>query len=517
MVAETNMLSGTDPRKIAIDVDRVLARQQSHYGIIDLGSNSIRLVVYDELSRSPFPRFNEKSLVALGAGLDDQGRFTGKAMDDAMHALRRFATIADAMDVPRIDIIATEATRRARNGDELIDQIKAETGLSPRILSGEEEAKFASLGVISGFYQPIGLVGDIGGGSLEVAEVLGDRVGERMTSLPLGALPVKRMIEEDFDKAKAAIDEMLDGNLPPLLTNPVFYAVGGGWRALARIHIAMNKHPIGVVHGYSLPAVEISKLAKRIAKMTPDKVAALPDVPSRRINTLSASALVLWRVLRKLKPEVLVFSAFGLREGWLFSQLSQTEQYLDPLLEGAQSLGLPQARVPAFSAALGRWTDDLFPSESQADRRLRLSACALTDLAWRDHQKVRASESFMRLLEFPFIGISHAERAFLAIAVMARYGGKANGEVVSKIDGLLTQSEIQRAEILGRALLLGHRFSASVPHILEGSRIRIETDTVILEITEGGIVPDSDAVQARLRQLAKVIGVGGSEIVEASA
>jgi exopolyphosphatase/guanosine-5'-triphosphate,3'-diphosphate pyrophosphatase len=503
----------TEPRRIEIDTGRVLEHRPAHYGIIDLGSNSIRLVVYDDLTRAPFPRFNEKSLAALGASLDAEGRFTREAMDNALAAIRRFDAVAKAMDVPRIDVLATEATRKAKNGDELVAAIQQETGLKVRMITGEEEAYYSAVGVISGFFQPRGLVGDIGGGSLEVAEVLGDRVGDRRASMPLGALPVKAMLVNGLDVAKKSVDEVLEGALPPLLTKPVFYAVGGGWRALARIHIALNNHPVSVPHGYELPAKALSSLAKKIAKMSTGEIADLPDVPGRRVETLAASALVLWRVLRRLKPDQAVFSAFGLREGWLFSQLSEEEQYRDPLLEGAVSIGLPLARVPRFSEALGHWTEELFPGETLGERRIRLAVCALTDIAWRDHQKVRAMDSFLRLLEFPFIGISHAERAFLALAVMARYGGKVDDVVNERIGGLLSASEKQRAAILGRALLLGHRFSASVPEILAQSRLKIEADAVRLEVFEQANVPDSDAVQSRLRQLANATGITETEIV----
>ncbi len=503
------------PRIIEIDTDRVLERKQHHFGVIDIGSNSIRLVVYDDLSRAPFPRFNEKSLCALGAGMDKDGNFTDEAMARALNAVRRFDAIAKAMEVERVDVIATEATRRAKNGGEFIAAIEQATGLRARLLAGTEEAHYTALGVISGFYQPKGLVGDIGGGSLEVAEVLGDRVGERNASMPIGALPVKAIMDSTSGEAKKHIDQILSENLPPLLTEPVFYAVGGGWRAIARIHIAMNNVPVSVVHGYDVAAAEIRSLAKKIARMSRDEVAALPDVPSRRIDTLPAAALVMSRVLKNLKPERVVFSAHGLREGWLFAQLDEEEQYRDPLLEGAQAIGLPNARVPEFCKALSRWTDDLFPGETQSGRRLRLAVCALTDMAWRDHPKVRAAESFMRLLQFPFIGISHSERVFLAIAIMARYGGKIDAAAEPAITALLNPSEIRHAEILGRALLLGHRFSASVPEILEKGRLRIDADAVRLQVLDRESVPDSDAVQARLKQLAKAANVDGAEIVEA--
>lgn len=505
----------TAARVIEIDAARVLGTVQHHFAVIDIGSNSIRLVVYDDLSRAPFPRFNEKSMVALGAGLDRTGRLSDEGIAHALQGIRRFASIARAMEVEQVHVIATEATRRASNGSDLVAAIEAATGLRVRVLTGEEEATYAATGVISGFFRPKGLAGDFGGGSLEVAEVVGDRVGTRLVSMPLGALPAKAMMEAGTDDAKARIDAILKESLPPLLTDPVFYAIGGGWRALARVHIAMSGHPISVVHGYEIGADEARSFVKKIARMPPEAVAALLDVPPRRIATLPAAALVMSRVLKALKPDRVVFSATGLREGWLYAQLDTEEQFRDPLLEGALALALPQARVPAFTAALARWTDDLFPGETLSDRRLRLSVCALTDIAWRDHEKVRAIEAFLRLLQFPFVGLSHPERAFIATAVMARYGGTIDDRVRATTRTLLTASQLRRAEILGRVLLLGHRVSASVPDILAQVRVRLDSDAVRLEVRDPEQVPDSDAVQARLRQLARAVGVDGAEIVAA--
>jgi exopolyphosphatase/guanosine-5'-triphosphate,3'-diphosphate pyrophosphatase len=121
------------------------------------------------------------------------------------------------------------------------------------------------------------------------------------------------------------------------------------------------------------------------------------------------------------------------------------------------------------------------------------------------------------LLQFPFIGVSHPERAFLAVAIMARYGGSVDDTVRETTRNLLSPSQLRRAEILGRVLVLGHRFSASVPEILEQARIRLSSDAVRLEVLSSERIPDSDAVQARLRQLARVSGVDGAEIVQAAA
>ena len=498
---------GSVERPLELEPERILGRDRRHFAVVDIGSNSVRLVVYDQLGRAPIPRFNEKSLCGLGAGLDETGELSAEAIDDTVHALHRFCAIARAMDVGRIDVFATEAVRRAANGPALVAAIGERTGLAPQVLSGTEEAHYSALGVISGFYRPKGLVGDMGGGSLEVAEVLDDRVGERSVSLPLGTLPVQAMMAEGQASARQRIDEMLRKRLPPLLTEPVFFPVGGGWRALAHVHIATHSAPIKGVHGYEIDANEARALAKTIARAAPEEVAALPGVPSRRVETLPAAALVLERVLKSLKPERVVFSALGVREGWLYAQLAPEEQYRDPLIEGAQAFASPWARVPEFGAALSRWTDDLFPGEAAADRRLRLAACALSDIAWQDHTDVRAVESFRRLVQFPLIAITHPERVFLGAAIHARYGGKPDEPALAPAIDLLTPSQLRRAQILGRALLLGYRFSGSVPEILDGARLRIGADEVCVEVQSSESVPDSDAVRARLKQLAKAVGV----------
>lgn len=503
-------------RPLDLDPERADRAGRKHVAVVDLGSNSVRLVIYDSLSRAPFPRFNEKSLCHLGAGLAETGRLSDTAIEATRRAVSRFAAIAIAMDVERTDLIATEAIRKASNGQELIAKLARDTGLDVRILSEAEEARFAALGVVSGFYRPRGLVGDMGGGSLEVAEVIDDQVGERWVSLPVGALPVTALMEKHGKEAKAAVDEMLGDRLPPLLTEPTFFMVGGGWRALARVHMALNNAPVKVAHNYELDLKEAREFAKKLWRMSPSEIAALPDVPSRRLQTLPAAALVLDRVLKKLRPERVMCSALGLREGWLYAGLPEEERYLDPLIEGAQNFGLLRARVPAFGQALVHWTDDLFLGEMHHEKRLRVAACALSDIAWSDHRGVQAQQSFDRILRFPFVGIDHAERLWLAATVYARYNGDFSTRALQPAKQVLSPADLRRAEILGRAMLLAYRFSGSVPEILATTALRIETDCVCLVTDDAVRAPDSDAVRTRIKQLAKALGVSQSEIIEGS-
>jgi exopolyphosphatase / guanosine-5'-triphosphate,3'-diphosphate pyrophosphatase len=402
------------------------------------------------------------------------------------------------------------------NGGDLVAAIRAATGLETRVLTGEEEATYTALGVISGFFQPKGLVGDVGGGSLEVAEVVGDRVGERWTSMPLGSLPVKAMMAEGLGPAKKRIDAILAGELPPLLTEPVFYAVGGGWRAFARIHIALAKAPISAVHGYEVDAEDALNLARKIAKMTPEEVAALPDLPEPPHR-----------------------HAAGRRPGALPRAAQPPARARGLLrLRPARGLALRPARpggaVPR-PAARGR------PVDRPADRpgaRVQRSARPLDrrPLPRRDAGRPPPAAFGLRAhrhgLARPREGPRHGELPPPAAVPLHRHhpsrtrlprGGdhgplrrqrRRHGARPRR--GLLGPAELRRAEILGRVLLLGHRFSASVPAILDGARIRIDADAVRLEIRDAGLVPDSDAVQTRLRQLAKVCGTETAEIVTAA-
>ena len=508
------MDTAEEPRRpLDLDPGRVLRADRPHYAIIDIGSNSVRLMVYDQLGRAPMPRFNEKSLCRLAEGLAQTGVIAPDGFHRTVEAMRRFRAIADAMGVSRLDVTATEAIRRAANGPALAARITAETGLDVRILSGAEEARYAALGVISGFFRPVGTVGDMGGGSLEVTEAIDDRVGENWVSLPLGALPVEAMLADGLSAAKRRIDEILRRSLDRTLARPVFYPVGGGWRALAKAHIEAVDAPVRVVHGYTLKASVARDFAKSLSRLSPAKLTATPGVPARRARTLPAAALLMDRVLKHLAPERVVFSALGLREGLLYAQLGQAEQYLDPLVEGAQLIGLPLARVPEFAPALAAWTADLFPGETPAEARLRVAVCALSDIAWRDAPDLRAEESFRRLLTLPFIGVDHAERVFIAAAIHACYSGRPDARWLSPAIGLLSPAAQRRAQILGRTIQLAYRFSGVVPAVLAGARLRVESDCVRLEVASAARAPDSEVVVDRLRWLAAAIGVKRTEIV----
>ncbi len=490
----------------------------SPVAVIDIGSNSVRLVIYDDLSRAPFPRFNEKSLCGLGRDLDTTGELPEEAIAATVNAVHRYCAIAQAMQAHRIDVIATEAVRGASNGDTLVQAIKERTGRTTRILTGAEEARYAALGVAAGFWRPAGIVGDLGGGSLELSS-LEPRidnlpiVSPATTSLPLGALRLKPLLAVDPRAAKKHLDDIFAKRPWGDASTDRFYVVGGGWRALARVYLARQQAPLRVVHGLELDLETTRQLTKSILKLSPEEIAQLPGVPSRRVETIQAAALALDRLVKAMQPGRVVFSALGLREGWLFACLPPEQQALDPLLVGAAAFGRPRARVPHIGEAMQDWTAPLFAGETEAEARLRLAACELSDFGWRDHPELRALQSFHRLTQFPFTGLAHAERVFIATAIYSRYGGSDSEPEIQTVLQLLTPAERQRAIVLGSALQLGYRFSGSVPELLTHARLALAGDTLRLIVSTLEDVPDSDPVRQRLKSVAKALGLHRTEIV----
>ncbi len=494
------------------------------FAVADVGSNSVRLVVYEHLARAPLPLFNEKAMCGLGRGLAATGRLNAEGVECALRALRRFAHIAEAMGAETLDVVATEAVRRAANGPEFLEAARAACGTEVHVLSGTEEARTAAAGVAFGFFEPDGVSGDLGGGSVDLARVGPDGPSPPYGSLPLGTLPVGEALARDGRAAAERLVEERLASLPWLegaARGRAFYVVGGGWRALGRVSIAAADVPLKVVHDYALSAGEAARLGRRLARLSQAELASLPGMPRRRTETLQAAALVFEKVVQRLAPERVVFSAFGLREGRLFGHLGPEELARDPLIAGAELFGRSRARVPEIGDAVARWTVPLFLSEDAQARRLRLAACALSDTGWRGHPDGRALEAFFRIVQYPFVGLSHAERAFLAYAIHARYRGEPDDPFVRPALTLLAEPARRRAELLGAGLQLAYRISGGVPDLLDGSRLELLGDEggsggeVVLHLAHAELAPDDDMLRTRLRTLARAAGVERFRVVGA--
>jgi exopolyphosphatase/guanosine-5'-triphosphate,3'-diphosphate pyrophosphatase len=487
----------------------------AHVGVIDIGSNSIRLVVYDRLCRAPVPRFNEKSLCALGKGLEDGGRLDPEAAVCALHILNRFGHLADAMGAVQVTVVATEAVRRARDGADFLARAEALLGRPINVLSGDEEARLAALGVAGSFWQADGVVADLGGGSLELSEVGSTAGAARRVSLPLGTLRVARAVAGDAGAARRRVDAALD-EIPWLdgaARGREFYVVGGGWRALARIHLAISRAPLPVVNGYTVMPDTAQALAHMVGGLDRAGILDLPGLPRRRAETLPAAALLLDRVIARLDPARVVFSAVGLREGVLFAALPADELVKDPLIVGAHELGRARSRAPGIGPAMASWTASLFRTETVEQARLREAACAVSDVGWLETRDSRARDAFFMLAHYPFLGVRHPDRVAIAYAVFIRYEGTPDDPPVRPLLAMLPESERQRAESLGRALQLGYRLCGGAPAMLQGSMLRGMSGEIRLELSEAVLAPEGDSLKVRLRALARSLGVPRWRIV----
>jgi exopolyphosphatase/guanosine-5'-triphosphate,3'-diphosphate pyrophosphatase len=481
--------------------------------VVDIGSNSIRLVVFDGLKRAPATVFNEKVLCGLGRGLASSGRLSPEGVALAVPNLVRFTALARAMGVGRIDLIATAAVREAADGEAFRETVERLCGHRVRVLSGEEEAEFSALGVIAGNPRADGIMGDLGGGSLELVEVDGGRVG-RSTTLALGPLRLMESCGDDRQKARRLIDKIL-ATVDWLSAGKgrSFYPVGGTWRNLARLHIEQHRYPLHAIHGHTIPREEAIALSRLISRLGKSSLSGIQQVSRRRRETLPMGALVLSRLLQRMQCERVSFSTYGLREGYLFHQLPEAVRREDPLLSAAAEIAEREGRFGGLGEGLMAWCDALFPDESEEERRLRLAACHLSDLTWREHPDFRAIQALRRILQYPLVGIDHPGRAFIAYTVFLRYGESPGAREATEAAALLSERWRNRAILLGAALRLSYRVCAATRWVLDHSALRIDGKVLELRLPDDGSVPEGEAVQRRLKALAQAGGFQEARVV----
>ncbi|MBP7064580.1 Ppx/GppA family phosphatase [Ferrovibrio sp.] len=475
-------------------------------GVIDIGSTSVRLVVFDEPLRLPTPRFNEKVLCGLGRGLGETGKLDEAGVVLALATIRRFVTLARYMQVKQLQVVATAAARDASNGPDFIARIERETGVTVRLLSGTEEAQFSAFGVLSGIPEAEGVMGDLGGGSLELVAIDKRRVGDSVT-LPLGPLRLGgiggyNQLKSFIDARYAEVAWLKRWQGKPL------YAVGGAWRAIARVHMAQTKSPLHIIHEYTMGRDEALDFTRLLARQGKESVSRMEGVPRRRQDALPVAALVMRRLLRVLQPSQVVFSAHGLREGLAYAMLDDATRALDPLLSYCAHMAAREGRYAEHGAELDRFIAPLFEKESIAEKRLRLAAAMLADIAWRVHPDYRGEQALGLILHAPFGGISQRERALLGLAVFARYAGTVSDPVAAPAWQMLETRQADYALVIGLGLRLGQTLSGGVPGLLRDCRLRFQSGNLVLELSQALAVLDGEQVQRRVETLAKALNRG---------
>ncbi len=480
------------------------ATRRSRIGVVDIGSNSIRLVVFDGVTRAPQVVFNEKVLCGLGRGLDQTGALHPEGVEQALGNLNRFVRIGRAMGARRIHMLATAAVRDAGNGAEFCRIVQKQCGMPVRILSGEEEARLSALGVVAGTPGADGMMGDLGGGSLELVRLDRGTLGAHGT-LPLGPVRLLDSALGETDHAKRIIDKQL-ATLPWLgeISGRSFYAVGGAWRNLARIHMEQTHYPLHIIHHYRIGRSEGEDLARIVGRLGRRSLASIRGVSRKRVETLPFAALLLERLLRLAGPSEVVFSAYGLREGYLYDLLDRAERRQDPLLAYARELGAREGRLGDIGVDLFEWVAAVRPPVAQASERLVQAICHMSDIGWREHPDYRAVHGFHRVLHLPAVAWTHRERVFAAMAIAYRYGGEFEESAV--VDRLLDPDGRRHAIALGLALRLAFSMSGGgALALLKSAALRLEPERLVLTLPAGAVALYGEAVKRRLEALGRAL------------
>ncbi len=454
--------------------------------VIDVGSNSVRMVLFRIEGRALWPIFNEKVAAGLGRGMSKTGCLSEEGVETAARAMKRFAALLDAKRVKERYAVATAAVRSARDGPDFVKRVREESGIEIEVISGEEEARLSALGVLAGSPDADGVAGDLGGSSLELTPVSGGRV-QAGVSLAMGPLALPDGLDTDPKTMKDFVDEELDESLPMLREQgKTLYAVGGAWRALAHLAMETLDHPLRVLHQYELKQKDAAKIADFAANASAASMSGVQGVSGKRSEQLTYAGLLLKRLMKLGKFTRVVFSAYGLREGVVFDHLSRRLQAEDPLIAGAEALAHPAAPSPGFGVALGAWLEPVFAGrrkdESVRGPLVRSAACRMADLGARFHPDHKADLSRELVLYAPFAGITHRERAFVALAIHHRYSGKKGPTNTLIFDSLLSEDERSDAAALGLGMRLGAALSGRSEKLLarfalvpENGVLRLET------------------------------------------
>ena len=483
--------------------------------VVDIGSNSVRLVVYDGLRRSPTPVFNEKILCGLGRGVATKGKLGEEGISRALAALKRFRALARQIGARQVFAVATAAVREASNGEGFVTDAEKALGVNIDVLSGKEEARYAALGVIAGIPDADGIAGDLGGGSLELVDIKDGRIRDGIT-LPIGPLRLIDMSEGSISKARKIIDGLLaKAGILEQLKGRTFYAVGGTWRNLAKLHMAQNHYPLHVLHCYRLSRQQAMSVSSLVSGLSPSSLKDVREVSNSRSDTMPYGALVLERLLEHSKPKMVEVSVFGVREGLLYSKLPRRKRDSDALLASCWDFARRYARSPEHELELCDWTDQLFGEgklkENAEQQRLRYAACLLADIGWRAHPDYRAERSLGMISQAAFVGIDHPGRVFLALTAFYRYEGDKLDDDLTR---LLDDDANARAHLLSNMFRLAYILSAAMPGMLPRIGLELgEGKTLVLRLPRKLADLAGERITKRLAGLAYEMGRTGKLVV----
>jgi exopolyphosphatase/guanosine-5'-triphosphate,3'-diphosphate pyrophosphatase len=476
-------------------------RKRPLVGVIDIGSNSVRLVVYDGLKRVPLALFNEKHHCGLGSGIQKTGRLSEESKASARKTLKRFSVLAQQMELEHVCAVATAAMRDAEDGAQFAEELTTLSGIPIRIIAGEEEASLAAQGILASIYKPEGLAGDLGGGSLELVEI-NQLSAQEQVSVRLGALRLVDAFGTDEEAMRAHVRKTLSeirwiGN-----AHKNFYAIGGGFRTIAAIHMYKTHYPLHIMHNYTIAKDEIQSFCKWLLSLSAKERDQLEGLSSRRRDIFVPSIIIMQEILRLGNVENVVFSASGIREGLLYSQLPQHLQREKALMASLQHMMGGAYVDPVYAEALNGWLEPLMPHEKDIQRKLRKAMCLLGDISLSVHPEFRADWAFEHVIQSSLWGISHRHRVALALALYHRYRRKWKRQ--DAVIELLSERDKAWAAVVGLGASLAFEISGGASQQLQAITLHINRDkSVQLSGEKDALMMLPAAVEKRLDGLSE--------------
>lgn len=474
-------------------------------GVIDIGSNSVRLVIFSVSGSAMYPTFNEKVMAGLGRDLSETGTLSPAGRVLALAALARFKAILKGLGIRDVRAVATAAVRVAKDGPDFAREASDAAGVQLTILSGIDEGRLSALGVATGFHEPRGVVADLGGSSLELFR-LGDETATGETHM-LGPLALGRDDLTQEGDIRAQVRRVLAEFAHASNGVEDIYAVGGAWRAFAKVAMHQSAYPLRVLHGYALTSQAVKKATAQVLKSLGQK--SLSDIAGRRASKLHLTSIVLDELTQACGAQRVVISSTGLREGVVAERLGLAAH--DALADGLAAFGGLNVHERRFSDQLYTFTRPVFAEKTtafdswEAEDRLHEAACLLVDLAGRYHPDHRDAMAFEKALYAPLSGVSHTERVFLAAAVGWRYSRQFS--VPKPLAGLLSAKQMRRARQVGHVMRLGAVFSGRSADILSLANIEKRGDRLVLCLPRSEAAMVSETVERRLNQTADILGL----------
>lgn len=479
-------------------------RALSRVGVVDVGSNSVRMVVFDGAARSPAYFYNEKIMCGLGKGLAETGRLNPEGKVRALAALKRFSLLAEGMGAAPLSVVATAATRESEDGPDFQAEVERETGLKLHVIDGDEEARLSAQGVLLGWPEAKGIVCDIGGNSMELARIGEGKVGKRV-STQLGPFRLQQVLGGP-EKRAALIDRVLKTAQGQIKSEGErFYLVGGSWRVIARLDMERRNYPLTVLHEYRMQVKHLLDTLDWIAANDLTMLRARTGTSAERMELVPLACEVLRGIIKTFKPSEIDVSSYGIREGLLYEQMPEKLRSRDPLIEAARAAEIASARIPGTGKKMYDFLTPLFKSASHERQRLIKAACLLHDTTWRAHPDYRADVCFDNATRANLGGLDHPGRVFLGLALLHRYKNSRSGSRLEPLFRLLSDEDMQDAEVLGKAMRFGAMFAAGDPAQAGSLAWKPKKRVVELTLTPMGVGLYGEVARARFASLAQAL------------